>query len=229
MIKKQNKYKFVVTFLLFNSLSIYRVYLYTLICQHSLIMLSCCCLQKNKGNTLMEITEKKLEEEQKYLMFYLNKEHYGIPILKVNEIIGLMDITPIPKTPIFLKGIINLRGKIIPVIDLRLKFSMEERTYDEQTCIIIVEVILSNIKSVVGVVVDKVAEVVKIYKSDIEQPPQYGQEEENGFLTGVGKVKALVVMLLDIEKIVNCNELTKLIQSNDKKTKKTKESNYGMV
>lgn len=164
----------------------------------------------------MEITEKSVNEEEKYLMFFLNEEHYGIPILKVNEIIGLMEITPIPRTPAFFKGIINLRGKIIPVLDLRLKFCMDEKTYDEQTCIIIVEVDIDNSKHVVGIVVDKVAEVVKIYKSDIELPPQYGQETENGFLNGVGKVKEKVVILLDIEKIVNCKEVTEIIQKNVK-------------
>jgi purine-binding chemotaxis protein CheW len=164
----------------------------------------------------MEISEKSVEDELKYLMFYLNQEHYGIPILKVNEIIGLMTITPIPKTPNFLKGIINLRGKIIPVLDLRIKFSMEERAYDEQTCIIIVEVFISDIKRVIGIVVDKVAEVVKVYRSDIELPPQYGQESDGGFLTGVGKVKDKVVMLLDIERIVNCKEMAEFIKGHEK-------------
>lgn len=162
----------------------------------------------------MEMTENSLEEEQKYLMFFLNKEHYGIPILKVSEIIGLMEITPIPRTPNFLKGVINLRGKIIPVLDLRLKFSLKERPYDEQTCIIIVEMVFNATKSFIGIVVDKVAEVIKVYQPDIELPPQYGQEDENGFLTGVGKVKDKVVMLLDIEKIINYNELTQLIKNN---------------
>lgn len=167
----------------------------------------------------MDAELKSVEEEQKYLMFYLNKEHYGIPILKVNEIIGLMEITPIPKTPNFFKGIINLRGRIIPVLDLRLKFAMDERDYDEQTCIIIVEVTINGVKNIVGIVVDKVAEVVKVYKSDIELPPQYGQESENGFLTGVAKVKELVVMLLDIERIVNCHEICKFIDENQKTEK----------
>lgn len=167
----------------------------------------------------MEINAKTTEEEQKYLMFYLNNEHYGIPILKVNEIIGVMEITPIPKTPNFLKGIINLRGRIIPVIDLRLKFAMSEREYDEQTCVIILEVNINSKKNVIGIVVDKVAEVIKIYKSDIEQPPQYNQEEENSFLTGVGKFKDLVIMLLDVENILSCKELTKIIQDHVEKIK----------
>lgn len=146
-------------------------------------------------------------QEEKFLMFYLDEENYGIPILKVNEIIGLMDITHIPKSPDFIKGIINLRGKIIPVMDLRLKFEMPERAYDEQTCIIIVEMFINDKKKFIGVVVDKVAEVVNVYESDIELPPQYGQEDGKEFLTGVGKVKDKVVMLLDIEAIINYQDI----------------------
>lgn len=146
-------------------------------------------------------------QEEKFLMFYLEEEHYGIPILKVNEIIGLMEITHVPRTPDFIRGIINLRGKIIPVMDLRLKFEMPERAYDELTCIIIVEMMIHDKKKFIGVVVDKVAEVVNVYESDVEAPPQYGQDEGSNFLTGVGKVKDKVVMLLDIEAIINYHEI----------------------
>ncbi|MDD3436845.1 MAG: chemotaxis protein CheW [Candidatus Gastranaerophilales bacterium] len=159
----------------------------------------------------------EFNDEEKYLMFYLNEENYGIPILKVNEIIGLMEITSIPRTPVFMKGIINLRGKIIPIMDLRLKFEMPERAYDEQTCIIIVEIPIEGINKFIGIVVDKVAEVVNIYGKDIELPPQYGQEYENEFLIGIGKVKEKVVMLLDIEKIINCHEMISILKDSDKK------------
>lgn len=159
-----------------------------------------------------------VKEEEKYLMFVLDNEYYGIPILKVNEIIGLMEVTPIPRTPSFMKGVINLRGKIIPVMDLRLKFEMPERAYDEQTCIIIVEIPIQGHKNFIGIVVDKVAEVVNVYQADVELPPQYGQESENnGFLTGIGKVKGKVVMLLDIEAIINCQAVVNLISENMKK------------
>jgi len=157
----------------------------------------------------------EVKEEEKYLMFFLDEEYYGIPILKVNEIIGLMEITTIPRSPGFMKGVINLRGKIIPVMDLRLKFSMNERPYDEQTCIIIVEIVIQNRKHFI--VVDKVAEVVNVRTSDIELPPQYGQESEESFLTGIGKVKEKVVMLLEIEMIVNCHEVVKIITDNMQK------------
>lgn len=155
-----------------------------------------------------------VNEEEKYLMFCLNREYYGIPILKVNEIIGLMEVTSMPHTPNFMKGIINLRGKIIPVLDLRLKFNMPERAYDEQTCIIIVEIFENNRQNFIGTIVDKVAEVVNVNNADIELPPQYGQQVENGFLTGIGKVKDKVVMLLDVETIINCQEVVNLVEKN---------------
>lgn len=160
-------------------------------------------------------------QEEKYLMFFLNDEFYGIPILKVNEIIGLMEITHVPRTPDFMKGIINLRGKIIPIMDLRLKFNMSERAYDEQTCIIIVEIPIHGEKHFIGIVVDKVAEVVSINNTDIEAPPEYGQDEHESFLIGVGKVKDKVVMLLEIEMIVNCKEMINLITDHVKKDLET--------
>jgi len=155
----------------------------------------------------------EVKEDEKYLMFFLEDEYYGLPILKVNEIIGLMEITTIPKTPDFMKGVINLRGKIIPVMDLRLKFNMPERAYDEQTCIIIVEIPIHGKTQFVGLVVDKVAEVVNILHSDIESPPQYGQDADSGFLTGIGKVKEKVVMLLDIQLIINCHEVINFVMN----------------
>lgn len=154
------------------------------------------------------------QEEEKYLMFLLDEEYYGIPILKVNEIIGLMPITTIPHSPNFMKGVINLRGKIIPVVDLRIKFNMDERPYDQQTCIIIVEIMAHGHKNFIGLVVDKVAEVVKILGADVDAPPEYGQDVESGFLVGVGKVKDKVVMLLDIEHIVLCHEMLSIIKKN---------------
>lgn len=152
-----------------------------------------------------------LKDEEKYLMFYLNEESYGIPIIHVNEIIGLMEVTTMPKTPNFMKGVINLRGKIIPVIDLRLKFEMSPKDYDEQTCIIIVELKFKKTISFVGLLVDRVAEVVNVYTADIEPPPQYGQLKEEQFLTGIGKVKGNVVMLLNIDYVIKYQEISNFI------------------
>lgn len=146
-------------------------------------------------------------QEGKYLTFSLGKEEYGIPIKKVKEIIGMMEITSIPKTPKFIKGFINLRGKIIPIMDLRLKFGLEEKEYNERTCIIVVEIFIEETKRQMGVVVDTVSEVVNIQNGEIEPPPEYGTYMENEFLVGIGKVKGRVVMLLEIEKILNVEEL----------------------
>jgi purine-binding chemotaxis protein CheW len=150
-------------------------------------------------------------QDGKYLTFSLKKEEYGIPILKVKEIIGMMEITDVPKTPNFIKGVINLRGKIIPVMDLRLKFSMEEKEYNERTCTIVVDININQIKSLMGIVVDTVSEVVNISKNEIEPPPQYSGRIEDEFLIGMGKVKGKVVMLLNIEKVINSEELVELL------------------
>lgn len=158
----------------------------------------------------MEVKKISIED-QKYLMFYLREENYGIPILKVNEIIGIMKITPIPSAPYFIKGIINLRGKIIPVMDLRLKCNMDSRDYDEQTCIIIVETSTNENKSFMGIIVDKVAEVINIKGEDVEPAPQYGFGDKPEFLIGIGKVKDKVVMLLNIESVINEKDTIKII------------------
>lgn len=142
----------------------------------------------------------------KFLTFTLSQEEYGIPIHKVKEIIGMMEITNVPKTPKFIKGVINLRGKIIPIMDLRLKFEMEERQYTERTCIIVVDVQMEEVKRQMGIAVDAVSEVVNIQTSEIELPPEYGHSSA-GFLTGMGKVKGKVILLLDIEKVLDSEEL----------------------
>lgn len=145
----------------------------------------------------------------KYLTFPLGREEYGISITKVKEIIGMMEITAVPRMPGCIKGVINLRGKIIPLLDLRLKFSLEERPYTERTCIIVVEMGRSGhgVGRTMGVVVDAVSEVVTIAEGDIELPPQYGGSLDVSFLLGMGKVKGKVVLLLDIEKVLSVEEL----------------------
>lgn len=142
----------------------------------------------------------------KYLTFLLNNEEYGISIQKVREIIGLQEITPIPRTPGFIKGVINLRGKIIPIFDLRLRFGLEERAYNERTCIIVVEVLMSEVQRQIGLVVDTVSEVMPFQSQDIEATPQFGMEIETDFLTGIGKTKEKVVMLLNIDHLLNKEE-----------------------
>ena len=151
----------------------------------------------------------------KHLIFQLEKRDYGVPILTVNEIIGIMNITPIPKAPSFVKGIINLRGKIIPIMDLRLKFDMPEKEHDDETCIIIVNTMVNNVEKQVGVIVDIVSEVVDIPDDEIENPPQYDSHSHRDFISGIGKVKDQVVIILDVEKVIS-DEMTELL-SNDVK------------
>jgi Chemotaxis signal transduction protein len=148
----------------------------------------------------------------KFLTFLIDQEIYGIPIKKAREIIGLMEITHIPKTKNYIKGVINLRGKIIPIIDLRLKFSMPEKPYTDRTCVIVIETGVQESRHLVGVAVDTVAEVVNIQKGEIEPPPKYETQIEDDFLAGIGKLKEKVVMILDIEQVLNREDLTYIKQ-----------------
>lgn len=143
----------------------------------------------------------------KFLTFLLGEEVYGLPIKKAREIIGLMEITHIPKTQRYIKGVINLRGKIISIIDLRLKFGMEGKAYNDRTCIIVIEVGAENNLRLVGVIVDAVSEVLNIQKNEIEPAPEYEAQIERDCLIGLGKMKDKVIMLLDIEKILNLEGL----------------------
>ncbi len=133
----------------------------------------------------------------KFLTFLLNEENYGIPILAVKEIIGMMEITHIPKMPTYVKGVMNLRGRIIPVIDLRLKFGLHERDYDDRTCIIVMEVSTSTGNKLVGFIVDMVSEVTDILPENMEDIPEHISDLKQAFLKSLGKVKDKVIMILD--------------------------------
>ena len=144
----------------------------------------------------------------KYLIFALEKEEFGLPIQKVKEIIGIMTITRVPKTSRFIKGVINLRGKIIPVMDLRLKFGLDEKQYDERTCLIVVEI--SDTAKLIALVVDSVSEVLNIQNSEIEAPPDLASQGDSAFLRGMGKVKDRVLLLLDVDGVINNQDLVNL-------------------
>jgi len=137
----------------------------------------------------------------KYLTFALAGEEYGLPVLKVREIIKILDITAVPQAPQHVKGVINLRGKVIPVVDLRLKFGFASQAYDERTCIIVVEVVLQTSKVMMGVVVDAVSEVLTIAADEIEATPDFGEHVNTEFMKGVAKVKGRVKFLLDLDRI----------------------------
>jgi purine-binding chemotaxis protein CheW len=150
------------------------------------------------------------DREGKYLTFSLAGEEYGIGILKVKEIIGMMPITTVPRTPGFLKGVINLRGKVIPVVDLRRKFEMEEIAYTERTCIIVVEIGHRGVAILVGIVVDTVSEVLNIKGSDIENTPTFGAKLDTDYILGMAKMNGGVKILLDIDKVLSEEEFSVL-------------------
>lgn len=143
----------------------------------------------------------------KYLTFKLDNEDFGLEILKVQEIIGIQEITRLPGTPMAVKGVINLRGKVLPVIDLRLNFGMEEAEVSRKTCIIVVQVGRADTQVIMGIVVDEVSEVLEIGAEEIEPPPGMGSAIETSFILGMAKTESSVKILLDIDKIMSKGEL----------------------
>lgn len=142
----------------------------------------------------------------KFLTFFLAGEEYGIEILKVQEIIGVMTITSVPRTPEFIRGVINLRGKVIPIVDLRTKFGMQSIEQTDETCIIVVQV--RNVK--MGIVVDKVSEVSNIESENIEAPPSFGADVDTNFILGIGKSQGRVKLLLDIDRVLSTADVAEV-------------------
>ena len=149
-----------------------------------------------------QLNKAIMEKEGKYLTFALGPEEYGLEILKVREIIGYMEITAVPQTPAHVKGVINLRGQVIPVIDLRAKFGMDTAEVTEETCIIVVETTQGNRNFSNGIVVDRVQEVLDITSDNIEDAPQFGSSVNTDFILGMGKVDNNVKILLDIDHVL---------------------------
>jgi purine-binding chemotaxis protein CheW len=150
--------------------------------------------------------------ESKFLTFCLGKEEYGVDILAVREIIGVIDVTPLPQTPDYVNGIINLRGRIIPVLDLRTRFRLPTVEHTAHTCIIVLEVGDGDTdeRYQMGVIVDTVSEVLDIPDDAIEPAPDFGCSVHTDFVKGVGKVKDRVIILLDIEKVLAAREIASL-------------------
>jgi purine-binding chemotaxis protein CheW len=164
-----------------------------------------------ESSEIMDQAVKVMEEKEgKYLTFTLAEEEYGIGILKIKEIIGMMAITTVPQTPKFVKGVINLRGKVIPVIDLRLRFGMESIDYTERTCIIVVEIDGTVGTVQIGIVVDAVSEVLNINGKDIEDTPTFGTKLDTTYILGMAKMEGGVKILLDIDRVLNGNEISVL-------------------
>jgi purine-binding chemotaxis protein CheW len=154
------------------------------------------------AQVVMAMTEK----EGKYLTFALAGEEYGLGILKIKEIIGMMPITSVPQTPPFIKGVINLRGKVIPVMDLRLRFGMPAESYSERTCIIVVEVGTAAATVQVGLAVDAVSEVLAIRAEDIEAAPSFGTRLATDVILGMAKMNGGIKILLDIDRVLSREE-----------------------
>jgi purine-binding chemotaxis protein CheW len=160
--------------------------------------------------TIDQAVKAMADREGKYLTFALADEEYGISILKIREIIGIMPITSVPRTPEFVKGVINLRGKVIPIIDLRLRFGMEPMEYTDRTCIIVVEINAQDITIQIGAIVDTVSEVLNIKAEDIEDTPAFGASLTTEYILGMAKVSGGVKILLDIDRVLNNEEIASL-------------------
>jgi len=149
----------------------------------------------------------------KYLTVVLDNEAYGIAVLKVREIIRLQKITPVPQMPDFVKGVINLRGRVIPVIDLRLKFGLKAE-FAERTCIVVVQVKISAETTVqMGLIVDTVEEVVTLASNEIEPTPDFGTRIDTSYLLGMAKIKGIVKTLLDIDRVVAPDTVQAIVQA----------------
>lgn len=147
-----------------------------------------------------------LTTADQYLTFQLGDEEYGLEILKVREIIGMMDITAVPRTPDFVRGVINLRGNVIPVIDLRMKFGMEAVEQTEETCVIVVDV--EGLET--GIVVDRVSDVLDIGGDSIQDAPSFGASVDTDFILGIGKAEGRVTILLDISQVLTADDVAQL-------------------
>jgi purine-binding chemotaxis protein CheW len=162
-------------------------------------------------NNQVEPVASSVIREGKYLTFALADEEYGIGILKVKEIIGMMGITPVPQTPTYVKGVINLRGKVIPVVDLRSKFDMETIDYTDRTCIIVVEIEGKEERIQIGIVVDTVSEVLNVREDDVEDTPTFGTRVSTEFILGMAKIEGSVKILLDIDAVLSAKELSQIV------------------
>jgi purine-binding chemotaxis protein CheW len=157
------------------------------------------------------MNEDKVIKSSKYLTFSVDKEVFGLDIQHVDDIIGIQDITLVPEQPEYIKGVINLRGKIIPTMDVRARFKKEERIYDDRTCI----VVLNMHNTSVGVIVDRVVEVLDINEDQIAEPPRFSDEYQSHYISGIGKINDDIAMLLDCNKLLNYEQIEALNHMNE--------------
>jgi len=152
------------------------------------------------------MSEEKAIKSNKYLTFSVDKEVFGLDIRNVDDIIGIQDITLVPEQPEYIKGVINLRGKIIPTMDVRARFKKEAREYDDRTCI----VVLNMQSTSVGVIVDRVVEVIDIDEEQIAEPPRFTDDYQSHYISGIGKINEEIAMLLDCNKLLNYDQIEAL-------------------
>jgi purine-binding chemotaxis protein CheW len=169
------------------------------------------------GQEAHGVNQARVPEGGKFLTFLMANEKYGLEILKVREIMGMMDVTSIPTTPAFIRGVINLRGKVIPVVDLRLKFGIEAKEDTQRTCIIVVHLTHTAQEMTMGIIVDEVSDVLDIDRNQIEPPPSFGANIKTDFILGMGKVDQKVMTMLDIDRVLTEQEVA-LIESSAEKT-----------
>ncbi len=159
------------------------------------------------GQQAHGVSQARVPEGGKFLTFLMANEKYGLEILKVREIMGMMDVTSIPTTPAFIRGVINLRGKVIPVVDLRLKFGLDAKEDNQRTCIIVVHLTHTAQQMTMGIIVDEVSDVLDIDRDQIEPPPSFGANVRTDFILGMGKVDKKVMTMLDIDRVLTEQEI----------------------
>ncbi|OGS91856.1 MAG: chemotaxis protein CheW [Gallionellales bacterium GWA2_60_18] len=153
------------------------------------------------------------EEQNQYLTFLLGGEMFAIPILNIKEIIEYGSLTPVPMMPAFIRGVINLRGSVVPVVDLSVRFGREKAALTKRTCIVIIEIESGDEKQDVGVVVDSVSEVLEIPRNEIEQAPSFGAKIRADFIRGMGKINGKFVIILAVNQVLSIDEMAILGQA----------------
>ena len=169
-------------------------------------------MAQSNGAASAEVVGDLLHLAGKYLTFQLGDEIFGLEILKVQEIIGMQNVTQIPRTPSHVRGVINLRGQVIPVVDLRLKFGMASHEDTERTCIIVVQLSGEGGQVTVGIIVDEVSEVLDVEAAQLEPPPSFGAGVDTDFIMAMGKVGERVVILMDVVKVLGVTDISLMSQ-----------------
>lgn len=165
---------------------------------------------------LVHDTMAKAATAGKYLTFCLEEEHYGLEIMRVQEIVGLLPVTRVPRLPHHIAGVVNLRGRVVPVMDLRLAFGLPDPKMNERTCIVVVHTIKGDgSKVTMGVLVDEVSDVVDLAADRIEDTPEFGTEVDTDFIKGVGRLEERVVLLLDIDLVLSVSDMEAIEKAAD--------------